>query len=39
MSGVVDPTERIRSTSLPPIFFQHPGESFPYTSTLLESLY
>ncbi|KAH8908777.1 DUF1671-domain-containing protein [Coniochaeta sp. PMI_546] len=27
MSGVVDPTMRIRSTNLPPIFFQHPGHS------------
>ncbi|OIW29870.1 DUF1671-domain-containing protein [Coniochaeta ligniaria NRRL 30616] len=27
MSGVVDPAKRIRSTDLPPIFFQHPGHS------------
>lgn len=30
MSGVVDPTKRIRCTNLPPIFLQHPGKSSFY---------
>ena len=34
MSGVVDPTKRIRPTNLPPIFFQHPGESRAAVHTL-----
>jgi hypothetical protein len=32
-SGVEDPTERIRKTNLPPLYFQHNGKRPPHPTS------
>jgi hypothetical protein len=35
-SGVDNPTQRIRGTSLPPLYFQHAGTPPPFSPSLLQ---